>query len=237
MRSEAETRGRDGWEGWHRRRKVGRKKVSRSLSAEVVWNLRKAWYFAAQALGLDFNLFVTVRPIDIDSYTPAERIERWWWFREKVAQYARDHGFEGVQIWSRESDPGGAGEHLHLLTHIPPDLVRHFMRTASGWLLEDRREIDLKRANYTIRWTPRGKARSMIGYITKNSPQAAFGTRREYRKGGPILGKRAGCSRNIDERARVRERREAAYASVIEAWMPRQPAHPARQWEQFGTCW
>jgi hypothetical protein len=168
------------WECWQRRRKVGRKKVSRSLSEAVVSNLTEAWYFAAQALGLDLNLFVTVRPADIDSFSPAERIQRWWWFREKVAQYARDHGFEGVQIWSRESDRGsGAGEHLHLLTHIPPDLVRHFTRTASGWLAEDRREIDLKRANYTTRWTPRGKARSMIGYITKNSPHAAFGTRRE----------------------------------------------------------
>jgi hypothetical protein len=236
MRGKPRPSGLDAWEGWHRRRKVGRKKVSRSLSKAVVSNLTEAWYFASQALGLDFNLFVTVRPLDIDSFTPAERIERWWWFREKVAQYARDHGFESVQIWSRESDRGtGAGEHLHLLIHVPPGLAQHFTTTASRWLAEDRREIDLKRANYTPRWTPRGKRRDMIGYITKNSPQAAFGTRREYRKGGPILGKRAGCSRNIDERARVTARRE--HAARIEAWMPRPSPNPARQWEQFGACW
>jgi hypothetical protein len=203
---------------------VGRKKVSRSLPATAVWNLTNAWYFAART-GLDFNRFVTVHPLDIDRFTPAERIERWQWVREKVAQYARDHGFECVQIWSRESDPGtGAGEHLHLLTHIPPALARHFTKTASGWF-DDPSEIKIKHANYTTRWTLRGKARSMIGYITKNSPQAAYGTRLEYRKGGPILGKRAGCSRNIDARARdaardaelktARELRDAAISAAL----------------------
>jgi hypothetical protein len=52
----------------------------------------------------------------------------------------------------------------------------------------------------------KGIRRSAITYITKNSPQAAHGTDRDYRKGGPILGKRVGCSRNIDATARARHK-------------------------------
>jgi hypothetical protein len=190
------------WEGWHSRRKIGRRKVNRSLSAEVVASLTEAWYFAAR-LGLNCNQFATIRPHDINSLTPPERQVRWQDILNKIAQFARDHDFEGVYIWSRESDPGtGTNEHLHVLTHIPPKLVRRFRETAFGWFSKAA-EIDIKPANYRIRRTASGKQRSAIGYLTKNSPQAAYGRPREYRKGGPILGKRAGCSRNIDVSARA----------------------------------
>lgn len=191
------------WQGWQRKRKIGRRKVSRSLSADVVANLTKAWYFAAQSLGLNCNILATVRPHDIDNLTPLERIALWHDILNKIAQFARDHDFECVHIWSRESDPDtGTNEHLHVLTHIPPKLIRRFRATASGWFARPA-EIDIRPANYRIRRTPSGKQRSAIGYLTKNSPQAAYGRPREYRKGGPILGKRAGCSRNIDARARA----------------------------------
>jgi hypothetical protein len=192
-----------GWEGWHRKRKIGRRKVSRSIRARVVGNLGEAWYFAPQKLGLNFNLFVTVRLHDIDALTPVERIGRWQNVINKVAQFTRDHDFECVHIWSRESDPGtGAREHLHLLTHVPPVLIKRFRAVASRWF-SGQDEIDIRRADYRIRKTPKGIFRSMIGYVTKNSPQAAHGRPVEYRKGGPILGKRVGCSRNVDALARA----------------------------------
>ncbi len=104
------------WETWTRKRKIGRLKESRSIPARTVSNLTNAWYFAAQGLGLNFNLFVTVRPKDIDSLTPRQRITRWEEIRNKIAQFARDHGYECVLIWARESDPGtGRNEHLHVL--------------------------------------------------------------------------------------------------------------------------
>ena len=191
------------WERWHRKRKIGRRKISRSLSAEVVANLTEAWYFAAQALGLNCNQMMTIRLYDVDDLTPLQRIERWQDILNKIAQFARDHDFECVHVWSRESDPGtGANEHLHILTHIPPRLIQHFRETAYGWF-SGPTEIDIRLANYRVRWTSSGKQRSAVGYLTKNSPQAAYGRPREYRKGGPILGKRAGCSRNIDAPARA----------------------------------
>jgi hypothetical protein len=191
------------WKGWYRKRKIGRRKVSRSLSAEVVANLTEAWYFAAQSLGLNCNLFVTVRPHDINDLTPLQRQERWQDVQNKIAQFARDHDSESVYIWCRESDPvAGTNEHLHMLTHIPTKLIGLFKDNASGWFAKAA-EIDIRRADYRVCWTASGKQRSAIGYLTKNSPQAAYGRPREYRKGGPILGKRAGCSRNIDVSARA----------------------------------
>jgi hypothetical protein len=198
----AGSRATETWEGWHRKRKIGRRKVSRSLSAAVVVNLTEAWYFASH-IGLNCNLFVTVRPHDIDGLAPPERQERWQDVLNQIGQFARDHDFECIHIWSRESDPGtGTNEHLHILTHVPPRLVRRFKDNASGWFTRGA-EIDIRRADYRTRWTASGKQRSAIGYLTKNSPQAAYGRPREYRKGGPILGKRAGCSRNIDASARA----------------------------------
>lgn len=191
------------WSTWTKKRKIGRLKVSRSIDAPTVWNLTDAWLFAAQALGLNFNTFVTVRPKDIDALTPPERIKYWQKILNKIGQFARDHGYECVLIWSRESDPGsGRNEHLHALTHIPRGLRATFQRNAKGWYGDDA-EVDVRPANYRVRWTRRGKQRDAIGYITKNSPQAAYGRPREYRKGGPILGKRAGCYRNIDAPARA----------------------------------
>jgi hypothetical protein len=192
------------WNTWAKKRKIGRLKVSRSIEAKVVWNLTSAWYFAAQGLGLNFNLFITIRPRHIDTLTPPERITYWQRVLNKIAQFARDHDFECVLIWSRESDPGsGRNEHLHVLTHIPRGMRAAFERAAAGWY-GNSVEIDTRPATYRVRRTRKGVRRSAITYITKNSPQAAHGTDRDYRKGGPILGKRTGCSRNIDAPARAR---------------------------------
>jgi hypothetical protein len=149
------------WKGWHRKRKIGQRKLSRSLSAEAVANLTDAWYFAAQSLGLNCKLFVTVRPHDIDDLAPSQRQERWQDILNQIAQFAPDHDFERIHIWSRESDPGtGTNEHLHILIHVPPKLIRRFKDNASGWFAKAA-EIDIRRADYRVRWTASGKQRSV----------------------------------------------------------------------------
>jgi len=55
-----------------------------------------------------------------------------------------------------------------------------------------------------VRSTHSGAQQTATGYITKNSLQAAYGRLREYRKGGMILGKRVGCSQNVDAPALAR---------------------------------
>jgi len=64
-------------------------------------------------------------------------------------------------------------------------------------------EIDISLANYQVRFTPDGKRLSVAGYIMKQMTHRAWFKRGLIRKaGGPILGKRGGCTRNIGWEAR-----------------------------------
>jgi hypothetical protein len=38
--------------------------------------------------------------------------------RNKLGFYARLRGFEPTSIWSREVNPDGTGEHLHVIAHL-----------------------------------------------------------------------------------------------------------------------
>jgi hypothetical protein len=81
----------------------------------------------------------------------AQRQERWQDILNQIAQFAHDHDFEGIHIWSRESDPGmGTNEHLHILIHVPPKLIKRFKDNASGWFAKAA-EIDIRRADYRVR--------------------------------------------------------------------------------------
>lgn len=45
---------------------------------------------------------------------------------------------------------------------------------------------------------------SVLGYLIKNmTPQAAYGRNRIRKKGGPVVGKIWGCSRNLKARLAV----------------------------------
>jgi hypothetical protein len=58
-------------------------------------------------------------------------------------------------------------------------------------------EVDVTRANQAVSYTPSGKIRSAIGYITKErTPQAAW-PKWQYRPGRPVLGKRYRISANL----------------------------------------
>ena len=106
--------GEEEWEGWQKRRKIGRKRVSLALPTELVANLTEAWWFARYALEAPLNRFLTIRPSNIDSLNPEQRGRLWHDVLNKFAQFARDNDFECVHVWSRESDrPTGQREHLH----------------------------------------------------------------------------------------------------------------------------
>lgn len=191
------------WNGWQKRRSIGRRKVSKSLSAEEVSHMIKAWHFAQQ-IGMPFNRFVTVRPKMINDLSPAQRIVHFEGVRNKLAQFARDNRFEHVIVWSRESARGsGEDEHLHALVHVPQRLLTRFDDVGSEWYT-DEQEIDLTEATYTLKRQASGRMHSAITYLTKNAPAVARYRNFTYRLGGPILGKRAGWSRNISPSAQQR---------------------------------
>lgn len=193
------------WNGWQNKRKIGRRKISRSIPARTVLQMIDGWHFARD-LKLPFNRFVTIRPALINDLTPDERVAYWETARNKIAQFARDNDFEHVSLWSRESTRDtGQDEHLHLLTHVPLSIADRFDGTANRWY-GDSDEIKIKPADYRLRRQRSGNIHTAVTYLAKNSPQAARveKLRLTYRLGGPILGKRVGWSRNISPAAQAR---------------------------------
>lgn len=179
---------------------MNRRKNTSGLSTDDVRNLNSAWHHA-RTIGLPLNTLVTFRPID-DTFTPAELGSLFAKIRNKIGVYARQHGFQPAFAWSREVNPDGTGEHLHMLVHIPSRWLDHFTTTAIGWM-PDAQAVDVQRAHYSVIKARDGKAHSAVGYISKQmTPQAWW--RRGLRRvaGGKILGKRGGVSANLDWAAR-----------------------------------
>ena len=93
------------------------RRLTKGLNTDQVKDLNHAWHHAAR-IGRALNAFVTIRPIDIDDMLPVERCRLFTRIRNKLAVYARQHGFDAIFIWSRNANLDGTGEHLHVLMHI-----------------------------------------------------------------------------------------------------------------------
>jgi hypothetical protein len=152
-----------------------------------------AWIEAAQ-LDRPLNRMLTVRAGgDLSPLDHAELIDRTW---NKLGGWSRYHGSGFFCVLTREKEPGGT-EHFHVLIHVPSDKRIIFDKTVRGWFspLDD---IHIRPADQLVRWTPFGKIRSAIGYLTKQrSPQAAWGTAYSRRRGDRVLGKRARISSTL----------------------------------------
>ncbi|MBK3664900.1 hypothetical protein JJE66_27190 [Bradyrhizobium diazoefficiens] len=192
----------EGFKNWTTKRRIGRRKVSRSIPGRAVRALEAAWHFS-RAIAKPMNRFVTIRPSDIDECTPVERIEIWQRWRNRLAQFARDNGFPFTSIWTRESEPDtGRKEHLHLLMHVPRKRLAQFDELMAAWD-GGTEQILNEPADYGTKVTDTGRYKNVFNYLTKNSPQAAYKRKRYFRSGGPILGKRFGTTANIGGKARA----------------------------------
>lgn len=131
------------------------------------------------------------------------------WLRTKGAMLA--------YVWVRESGEG-KGEHVHILWHIRPDLIREFAKRERGW----RKRLGTKRARGAFKSKPVGLGyrhgahqiqygldyrtalAGVLSYIVKGAePKAveALGLTRSE-PGGELWGKRSGTSENIGRSAR-----------------------------------
>lgn len=192
-----------GYSNWTTKRRMGRRKVTKSIAARDVNQIEAAWHFA-RLVGMPLNRLITFCPRNIDSQMPEQRINTWTRWRNRLAQFARDNNFEFKCIWTRESQRGtGTNEHMHVLMHVPPKLLLKFDEVVRGWP-DHPEEIDCRPASYRTKTTSSGKRTNVMTYVTKNSPQAAYTGTRIYQPGGPILGKRFGMSRNLAAPARSR---------------------------------
>jgi hypothetical protein len=175
------------------------RRMTKGLTTAQVKELNEAWHHA-QRVGLPLNTFVTFRPFR--EMTDVEHCEHYAAIRNKVGIYARQRGFTPAFVWSRESNPDGYGEHLHMLIHVPRRFREHFLKTVIGWD-SDPAAIVVKDADQKTVMTDDGYVHSAIGYLSKQMDNRAR-WRRGLRpqKPGPILGKRAGISATLNQKAR-----------------------------------
>ena len=178
-----------------------RQKETKGLNTNQVKDLDSAWHHAAR-IGRPLNALISIRPIDIDTRSPAERCKLFASVRNKLGVYARGQRIPVTLAWSREADLDGAGEHMHVLMHMPARYRPHFDDLVIGWY-PGPGEVDITTANQRTRLTWNGKRLSAIGYLAKQMTPQAWYKRGLIRKaGGPVLGKRSGVTTNLDWRAR-----------------------------------
>lgn len=195
---------RDRFANWTKKTKIGRRSITRQLTLRQVTDLKSAWHHA-KTIGQPVNRFITFRPKDINDQDPEQRIKTWWSWRNKLAQFARDNGFDFTCLWTRESKRETAkDEHLHVLMHVPPPLQKRFDKVVRAWC-NGSEEIDVRGCTYRIRRNEKGGEESVLTYIAKNSPQAGRYLNHTIQYGGPIFGRRYGLSTNLTARARSRD--------------------------------
>lgn len=178
-----------------------------------------AAYFAYRR-GLPFNRWITINlsKAGIIDELAAQSIRI---FLKAAADAVRYWGGEFAATWVRENglraDGEPTGTHVHILTHIPPHLVRQFTIAQMGWFsrvrLSDRHrkgtidgaEIDGFEA--MLEGHPYVYALSLhklVSYQLKSALSdtlAALHLGKPYQDGGMILGKRCGTSQNIGRAA------------------------------------
>ncbi len=151
----------------------------------------------ATALGLPFNVLISVHPRTTREMTLKERLTEFKRICNCYCQFGRQNGFERAWLYVREVALGTMAEHMHLLCHVPKKLRAKLIANAKGW----GREPDACHAREATGkgyWSDYGYWFSDLLYICKQmTPQAVFG--RPYRRinGAPIDGARWGASRNI----------------------------------------
>jgi hypothetical protein len=178
------------------------RRQTKGLNTDQVKELFEGWHHAAR-IGLPLNVMISVRPINIDEMTLADRCRAFAGVRNKLGVYSRLRGFEPTFVWSREANPHGTGEHLHVLMHVPAKHGQDFEATLIGWY-PGPAEADARKAHQRTRFTWNGKRHSAIGYICKQmTPQAWYGRGLTRKAGGPVLGKRGGTTMNLDRHARA----------------------------------
>jgi hypothetical protein len=203
QREKVEPTKRDRYSNWTKKSKIGRRKVTKSLKISEALDLQSGWHHANK-IELPVNRFITFRPADINEQNPEQRIKTWTMWRNKLAQFARDQGFDFTCLWTRESQRGtGENEHMHVLMHVPSRLKHRFDKVVGAWC-SGTDEIDVRPCSYHTKKNDKGGDENVLTYISKNCPQAGRFFQRTIQLGGPIFGKRYGLSRNLDARARSR---------------------------------
>lgn len=207
-------RGRPQTRPWYERRENGRLRHGRKAITKVIADdMIVAMLDAAEhanVIKAPLNTFVTIRPANIDDVPAKKRSEFWQVELNRISRLLARNGITQVYIWSRESRiPDGTAEHLHLLIHLPKSMVEK-LRSCLLDRYPGPGEVDVRPASDVARMAENGKYLSAVTYVCKAmSQRARRKSNQPYRPSGPVMGKRAGMTRNIDAKA------VAAYRSAL----------------------
>lgn len=163
--------------------------------------LEHAWHQAAKD-GYPLNALVSIRPAaNLTSLEHAKLVAKIWnnaavWSRRHVAKKT----FHAILV--RETVPVN---NFHLLMHVEGNAKLSLLRRAVARWLPTPGDADVRRAHQAVSYTPSGKFKSALGYITKERmPQAAWAGSSylwQWRKGaGAVLGKRYKITANLRAR-------------------------------------
>jgi hypothetical protein len=100
---------------------------------------------------------VTIRPIDISEMSPTRRCQLFSKVRNKLGVFARGRYLPVTFAWSRESNPDGTGEHMHVLIYMPKRHREKFDELVTGWF-PGPGEADVITATQKVRFTLGWKA-------------------------------------------------------------------------------
>lgn len=160
----------------------------------------------ALRIGLPFNRFSTVHweaAGVTDGLTATGRLLK------LMGDWLRSRGRQAAFVWVRE-DGHGKGAHVHILLHLPPDLIDAFNRRQRGWLAAcgtrwRKGVLKTRSIGRTYQQALGGgldylaNLAETVDYVLKGADHRTrerFGIRR-CEDGGAVVGKRCGVSQNL----------------------------------------
>jgi hypothetical protein len=186
------------------------RKPSKALTHHDVRTLVSATHFA-EGRGKPLTATLTIHPAMLNTYPPD--VGQWVSdFLNKLRIWCNRAGFGYFAIWVRENYEGDRREHLHVLLSVPERQRSNLEEAARRWLPGDPAVIEIGRPEFAKDGYSRRVNKALTYMLKQMTPQAwaALGRavrrekhcRRTSEPVAPIMGKRCGVSRSLNEAAR-----------------------------------
>lgn len=180
-------------------------RLTTAISDRDAGKLKPAAQLALQS-GLPFNRFTTVH---WEAAGVADDLGATGRLLKLMSDWLRSKGQQTAFIWVRENG-NGKGAHVHILLHLPPDLVDAFNGRQRGWLTAcgarwRKGVLKSRSIGRSYRQALGGgpdylaNLSETVDYVLKGADQGTrerFGIKRSQ-NGGPVVGKRCSVSRNL----------------------------------------
>lgn len=187
-----------------------RRKLSKALSHREVRDLVEATHFAEKR-GKPLTATLNVNPSSLDDY-PAD-LGRWLTaFLNKLRIWCERAGFGYFAIWVSENYVGTGREHLHVLLYVPDGKRAALESAARRWLPGQKGVVQIGRPEFRVDRSSRRVNKALTYVLKQMTPQAWAALGRDVRREkhcrhtgeavAPVMGKRCGVSRSLNERTR-----------------------------------